>query len=310
MGNLVSPISLTPTTSGVRFDQFVAAELGIARTKALALIKAGHATIDGAPAKAHTPVREGQRVEVELPTDAPVVPKAVPALSIVYEDADILVVNKPAGLLVHPTSVTDPAPSLSASAVAHDPAIGQVGENPLRPGIVHRLDKDVSGVMVIAKTNESFHRLKAAFKNREVGKTYTALVYGTVPKAHDVITLKIARSKSKGRMVSRPESQDGKDAITEYDVVDRFKVATLLNVRIYTGRTHQIRTHMRAINHPVVGDTLYGKVHMKHIRPIDLGRLFLHSTTLTLPMADGSTKTFEAPLPEDLAELLKTLPKT
>jgi 23S rRNA pseudouridine1911/1915/1917 synthase len=297
-------------SAGTRFDALLAAELGITRVKALALIKSGHATVNGKPLKPHGLLREGQVVEALMPEEVPPTPVKQPKLDVVFEDDDVLVVNKPAGLLVHPTNEHDDSPSLAGAAVKHFPALAQVGDNPLRPGIVHRLDKDVSGVMVIAKNNATFTRLKSHFKNREVGKEYIALVYGNVPKAHDIITLKIARSKAKGRMVSRPESQEGKEAITEYDVLDRFKTNSLLQVKIHTGRTHQIRTHMRAINHPVVGDTLYGKVHMKHIRPIPLGRLFLHSEKLTIPMANGSEQTFVSPLPAELAALLKTLPRT
>ncbi|OGL66944.1 hypothetical protein A2856_00375 [Candidatus Uhrbacteria bacterium RIFCSPHIGHO2_01_FULL_63_20] len=231
-----------------------------------------------------------------------------PKLDILYEDPDLLVVNKPAGLLVHEAASAPGEKTLVDLVLAHDPKIKDVGEAG-RDGIVHRLDRDVSGVMAIAKTRAVAEHLKDAFSTRDVGKEYVALVYGKLPKDHDVISFKIARSKRTGKMVARPHSQEGKDAVTEYDVLDRFKNHTLVRLKILTGRTHQIRTHMLAIDHPVVGDTLYAKKRMKNIRPLEMDRLFLHSQRLEIPMLDGSRKAFTAPLPDDLAELLKTLPK-
>lgn len=229
-------------------------------------------------------------------------------LDIIYEDPDILVINKPAGLIVHEVNEGDVEPTLVDAIVKHVPTIKNVGDDPVRPGIVHRLDRDVSGVMVIAKTPESFETLKAAFKERTVVKEYIALVYGQLPKEFDTITLNIGRSQRSGRMVGRPTSQDGMEAITDYEVIERFRTATLAKVNIKTGRMHQIRAHMFAVGHPVVGDTLHTRV-MKKIRPIELGRVFLHAAKLTIPMLDGSSKTFEAPMPNELTDLLAKMPK-
>jgi 23S rRNA pseudouridine1911/1915/1917 synthase len=230
-------------------------------------------------------------------------------LDILFEDDDILVVNKPAGLLVHAAASSPGEETLADALREHAPGLIGVGDEPeVRSGIVHRLDRDVSGVMVVAKTQPAFERLKEAFKAREVGKQYVALVYGKLPKDHDVITMNIARSKRTGKMVARPVSQEGAEAITAYDVLERFKTATLVRAVIKTGRMHQIRAHFFGIGYPVVGDTLHTR-RIKNIRPLELGRLFLHAETLTVPMADGTAKTFTAPLPDELQAILKKLPK-
>jgi len=292
-----------------RLDIYLTKQLGVSRAQVQKLIKTGAVTINGKAATAHAQVRDTDVIAhpaLQKQTKARI-PR--PEIPILYEDDDLLIVNKPAGIIVHPMNATDRRPSVIGSLAASRPALKKVGDSKLRPGVVHRLDKDVSGVMAIAKTNATFEELKRQFSGREVEKEYIALVYGRLPKDQGMIDFKIARSKTLGRMVSRPEGQEGKEALTEYDVVDRFKTATLVRVRIHTGRTHQIRTHFKAIGHPVVGDTLY---HTKivHIHPIDMGRLFLHAHRLTITMADGERKTFVSKLPDELEHLLKTLPKT
>ena len=161
--------------------------------------------------------------------------------------------------------------------------------------------------MVIAKTQAAFDSLKKQFQNRTIHKEYLALVYGTLPKETDTITLKIDRSKNKGRMVARTGSQEGKEAITVYDVLKRFSTATYVNVKILTGRTHQIRVHFQALGYPIVGDKLY-KVKRMKFREIPLPRLFLHSHKLSIRLMDGKEKSFAVPLPEELTTLLNTLP--
>lgn len=248
-------------------------------------------------------------------TAKPKVPKAAqPTLDILFEDKEILVVNKPAGLLVHPNNENElrVRPTLTAAAVKHAPSIKKVGENALRPGVMHRLDKDVSGVMILAKTQEAYEDLKRQFAGREAEKHYIALAYGLVPKDHEFITLKVARSRNRGRMVARPDSQEGKEAITEYNVLERLRTCTLLDVRTHTGRTHQIRTHLFAVNHPLVGDTLYRKSDgggMRHIRAVNLGRVFLHASSLTITRLDGTRQTFTAPMPPELVSFLAALPR-
>lgn len=301
---------ITATENGTRVDILLTQRIGLPRAEIQRWIKAGTVTVNDIPVtKPHAPVKSGDVLAYPKTTKAKPVKIVPPVLPILYEDDDVMVINKPAGIIVHPTSEKATEPTVVHAALKHFPALKKVGDNPIRPGIVHRLDKDVSGVMVIAKTQSMFLSLKQQFTDRSVKKEYLALVYGKLSKDHDIINLKIARSKSKGRMVARPESQEGKEAITEYDVLDRFKTATYVRVNIHTGRTHQIRTHFRAINHPVVGDVLYGKSHMRNIRPIPMDRLFLHSHELTITLSDGSRKTVTAPLPDSLKQMLTTLPK-
>lgn len=257
----------------------------------------------------HSIVSEGDKISYNPKIKTTKRPAVVQPLRVLYEDEHVLVVFKPSGLLVHATNEHETSSTLVDSVKAYFAKIVSVGENSLRPGIVHRLDKDVSGVMVVAKTNEAFNDLKRQFSNREVEKEYIALAYGSLPKDHDVISLKIARSKARRRMVARPQSQEGKEAITEYDVLKRFKTATLVRVRIYTGRTHQIRAHFKGIDHPLVGDALYAKKHMRHIKPIVFPRVFLHAAKISFSLPDGTRKTVEAPIPKELTNLLETLPK-
>lgn len=307
---------LTPADAGTRLDLFLVGKFSISRARVQTLVKAGEITVNGKKVTPHLALKATDEVVSTADLDAkPKLPKLVlPPLDIIFEDKEILVVNKPAGLLVHPNSEHElkTRPTLTAMALKHAPTMKKVGENELRPGVMHRLDKDVSGVMILAKTQKAYEHLKAQFAGREAEKHYVALAYGLVPKDHEFITFKVARSKNRGRMVARPDGQDGKEAITEYNVLERLRTCTLLDVRTHTGRTHQIRTHLFAINHPLVGDTLYRKSDgggMRHIRAVNIGRVFLHASSLSVERLDGTRQTFTAPLPEDLQEMLKNLPR-
>ncbi len=301
---------IEPQDEGKRIDAFLAETLTVSRGIIQKQLKAGDILVNAHICKPHHRLESGESVFIPDPQDPPIhslLPKDIPKLHILFENHDILVIHKQAGLIVHPQDATSQEPTLVTALLAHDPAIAHVGENPLRPGIVHRLDKDVSGVMVIAKTQESFQALKEQFQHRTVYKEYIALVYGKLPKDHDIIDRKIARSKARGRMVARPNSQEGKEAKTEYNVTQRFKNHTLAHVILPTGRTHQIRVHFHAIDHPLVGDKLYKKTYMKHIRPIPLDRIFLHAYQLRIKLLDGTETVFTDPLPESLKELLTHL---
>ncbi|MFC1787760.1 RluA family pseudouridine synthase [Patescibacteria group bacterium] len=301
----------TETDLNKRFDIVLSEALELPRAQIQKLIKTGGITLNQKITKAHTPIKLGDVLSYPTLLMEPPKPKQDPApiLEIIYQDDQIMVINKPAGLLVHQVGPEDQTSTVVDGLLEMFPETAQVGDDPVRPGIVHRLDKDVSGVMVLAKTQGAFDNLKEQFSERSVKKEYLALCYGQLEKDHDTITLKIARSKTRGRMVARPEEQEGKEAHTEYNVLNRFKIATYLKVLIKTGRTHQIRAHFKAIDHPLVGDKLYKKTRMKNIHPIELNRIFLHAHKLTLTLADGKQKTFETPLPDDLEELLRALPK-
>lgn len=303
-------LRIDPSQHNKRVDQILTEVLPISRSQVQKLIKAEEIRLNDKPCKPHTPVHTGDVLTFpKVSTKSPKQEKTDVELPILYEDKDLIVINKPAGLLVHRTNDLDTRPSVADLMVKHHRSIKRVGDNPLRPGIVHRLDREVSGVMVIAKTQKMFDKLKLQFQERSVEKTYSALVYGKLPKDHDVITFAIARSKSQGRMVARTGDQEGKEAVTEWDVKDRFKNTTLVEVKIHTGRTHQIRVHFLAIDHPVVGDRLYRKKSMRHTKEKNLGRLFLHSRALTIDLADGTRKTFTAPLPKELKAILDALPR-
>lgn len=306
MPNFIVDISQT----GKRIDHVLVDLISISRSQIQKLIKSGIITLNGSSCKMHTVLKTGDKIFYPNISKTSAHKKQIsPLLKILYEDDDVVVINKQAGLLVHRSNETDGRPNVADIILQTHKKIKQVGENPLRPGIVHRLDKAVSGIMVIAKTQTMFENLKLQFQNHSVEKRYWALVYGKLPKDHDVISSKISRSKSQGRMVARTGEQEGKEAITEWDVKDRFKNATLVDVQIHTGRTHQIRVHFFSIGHPVVGDHLYRIASMRHVREMNFDRLFLHASALTIHLADGKPKTFTAPLPKELKQILDVLPK-
>lgn len=302
---------LVSTESPERLDVYLSRLLpDVSRSQLQKLIKAGDITVDGSTVPSKHPVENGMEITFHIDPSAkpePVVPPPLP--EILYENEDVLVLNKPAGLKVHASNDHDREPNLIHALLEARPEVATVGDRPdLRPGLVHRLDKDASGVLVVAKTVAAFEHLKRQFQDRLTTKIYTVLVYGTLPHDHDVIEFEIERGRT-GRMVAHPKGADlGRDAKTEYDVLDRFKTATLARVRIYTGRTHQIRVHFFSIQHPVVGDTLYKK-DLLHINPLPLDRLFLHATELTITLPTGEERTFVAPLPDSLTHLLSTLPR-
>lgn len=231
----------------------------------------------------------------------------------IYENEEFLVINKPAGLLVHGAEHID-EPTLVDDLLRNYPALAKVGEDPDRPGIMHRLDKPVSGLLVIAKTPASFENLKRQFQERTIEKHYTALVYGRIDKDEDEITFQIKRSAQGNKMAALPLSDkgeaitDGRRAITEFSIMKRFINYSLIDVRIKTGRTHQIRVHMSAYGHPVVGDDLYGtkKTRIKNAK-LNLGRIFLVATRLEFNDIAGERHNFTLPLPPDLQNFLDGL---
>ncbi len=295
---------------GTRVDLFLSKHSDFSRAQIQKLIKTGSVLLNALPCKPNDRLKADDRVTLpELETAHPPVRTGeIPLLNILFENEDLLVIHKPAGLVIHSFDGYTGGPTIVDALLERDPKIAEVGDDPSRPGIVHRLDKDVSGLMVIAKNETTFRALKSQFQNRSVYKEYIALVYGSLPKDHDVIDLKIARSRARGRMVARPSSQEGKEAKTEYSVERRYKKHTLAHVVLHTGRTHQIRVHFRAIDHPIVGDKLYKKSYMKYIRPLELDRIFLHAYKLRIRLMDGTERTFVDPLPKELEYILKQLP--
>lgn len=232
---------------------------------------------------------------------------------LIEENKEFLIINKPAGLLVHGADHLDEE-TLAEQIIATYPEIKKVGEDPYRPGIVHRLDKLASGIMVIARNQESFYNLKEQFQKRKIKKYYTALVYGQIAKDKDEINFPILRSAKGYKMAALPETVkgekniDGRNAISEFEVLKKFINYTLLRVRIKTGRTHQIRVHMSAYGHPLVGDDLYGtkKTKVKN-KKIDLERIFLVADELEFKDLAGAEHKFKIKLPEELAIFLNKI---
>ena len=229
-------------------------------------------------------------------------------LKIIYEDKDVIVLNKPAGLLVHKAK-NDNEKTLADELLKHYPKIARVGDDPqTRPGILHRLDKDTSGIMIAAKNQAAFLFLKKQFQKRKIKKTYLSLVHGRVRDKQGIIDLPISMTRKKGLKRQAYDFLDkSKPALTKWRVKQNFKHLTLLEVYPKTGRTHQIRVHLKSIGYPIAGDKLYKFKRQK--TPKNLKRQFLHAFKLDIKLRNKTKKTFSAPLAEDLAKVLQNLEK-
>ncbi|HEX7140778.1 MAG TPA: RluA family pseudouridine synthase [Vicinamibacterales bacterium] len=301
-------------SDGVRLDRFLVSVLPQhSRSQIQRLIKEGRVTVAGREARANQPVKRGQAVAVDVPE--PVDPAPQPEaleLPILYQDSHIVVVDKPAGMVVHPAA--GHASGTLVNALLHhvDDLSGIGGEK--RPGIVHRLDRGTSGLMVAAKNDAAHEKLSRQFHDREVEKEYTALVWGEV-MAGRRIDAPIGRDPSNRKKMSSASARvrRSREAVTRIVGAEHFgRVLTLARVAIHTGRTHQIRVHLSAIGHPVVGDSLYGGVHRRvpgDLRAVThLDRPFLHASKLVFTHPDdGRRMTFTSKLPDDLARVLDDL---
>jgi len=331
----VRSLTAPPEAAGLRLDAYLAKALpDVSRARVVLLIEGGQVTVDGEAAKGKNKLKGGEQIEIEGdPKPAPLnaTPEDIP-LTIVYEDDDLAVVDKPAGMMVHAGSG---APEHNAGTLVNallfhmGKKLSGVGGD-LRPGIVHRLDKQTSGLIVVAKNDLTHRKLGEMFSTRSLHKSYIALVHGHLVQDEGTIQLPIARDLVR-RIRMTTKRADGRSATSHYKVLERisgpFGNFTLVSVRIGTGRTHQIRVHMQALGHPVVGDFLYGAPHF--IRPaatnsrglqatpatahsdaqsLSLDRNFLHSAELefTHPRT-GELLTLHAPLPDDLTAFLAQL---
>jgi len=314
-------------SAGQRLDQFLTAALApVSRSRVQLLLEQGDVLLDGAHPKASFKLRGGEQIVITGdPHPAPL--KAVAediALDVVYEDADLAVVNKPAGMMVHAGSGANDDErnrGTLVNALLHRfRALSSTGGD-LRPGIVHRLDKDTSGLIVVAKNDTAHAALGRLFSGRKISKTYVALVHGAVERPKGTINASVARDPiRRTRMTTRP-TENARSAVSHYDVVrrisTRFGKFTLVQVRIETGRTHQIRVHMASIGHPVVGDTLYGASgqiteqnipRKQEATKLRLGRNFLHAAKLEFEHpSTGKLLNLEAKLPQELEEFLVRL---
>ncbi len=286
-------------TGDIRLDKYISSQCpDLSRTQVQKLIVAGNVTVNGAPAKAAQKVVAGDEVRLQVPPPAPspLMAEAIP-LKIIYEDADLLVIDKPAGLTVHPAPGHRTGTLVNA-VLAHSPEIDK-GETE-RPGIVHRLDKDTSGLIIVAKNAPAHLKLAEQFKNRTITKVYLALVKGRLTPSEGTIEANIGHSPRDWRKMAIVTR--GRAAATQYKVVRYLGNYSLLEVRPKTGRTHQIRVHLAAIGHPVLGDATYGaKTDL-------IARQFLHAHRLGFRLpSTGEYREFQAELPPDLQQTLAKL---
>jgi len=292
---------VVPAGGGGRADRFAADLSGLSRSRVQRLISEGRVTADGNLVKANTIVPSGAVLVIDVPPPEPagIEPEAIP-LDVVFEDDDVLVVDKPAGLVVHP-SPGHWSGTLVNALLARDTAYGGIA-GVERPGIVHRLDRDTSGLLMVAKTDVAQASLMAQLKARRVKKTYLALVQGAVQAGAGRIEAPIGRDpKNRMRMAV---VADGRPSVTGYRVRERFPDWTYLELDLVTGRTHQIRVHLAALGHSIAGDTVYGTGTARR-GPDGLERLFLHAWRLVFAApATGDLVRVEAPLPAELDGVL------
>lgn len=304
------------SATGKRIDSWLAEQLQQPRNQIRHLLEENDAMVNNRKVSTHHLVKTGDSITLSPKEKNPLKTvttkpdesrKLFTKIKIIAETNDYIVLNKPAGLLMHPASNVN-AISLVDWLLENYPKIRSVGEDPLRPGIMHRLDREVSGLIVVAKNQKSFDDLKRQFKARLVMKEYTALVHGAGLLDEGEINFLIERSTQGYKMAAKPLSQTGKPASTSFIVIKRFHNYTLLTVHIKTGRTHQIRAHFSAYNHPVVGDDLYTGLKLRELnKKINLGRIFLIATKLSFTDLAGDQKTFFIKIPKDLEAFLTTL---
>jgi 23S rRNA pseudouridine1911/1915/1917 synthase len=294
-------LETTSIDRGKRLDQFLRERLPqYSRARLQDWIDQGRVSVNGSPEKRSFLLKGAERIDVEPAELAPLraTPEDLP-LEILYEDADVIAINKPAGMVVH-TGAGQHSGTLVNAVLHRFGKLSSVGGD-LRPGIVHRLDRFTSGVILIARNDAAHRHLAAQFASREVEKIYLALVHGRVKNEQGRMTTPIARDPvRRTRMTARLAR--GRQAITSYQVLKRLERFTFLEVKIGTGRTHQIRVHLASIGHPVVGDKLYGAPASA------LGRYFLHARQITFTSpGSGKRITLAAPLPQDLADYLASV---
>jgi 23S rRNA pseudouridine1911/1915/1917 synthase len=318
-------IAVVPDDAGKRLDQFLVVHLDVSRARVQQLISEEKVLVNDAPAKASLKLRGSERIRVVGPAERPplrAIAEEIP-LDIVYEDNDLAIINKAAGMMVHAgagaTEDERNRGTLVNALLHHFATLSAVGGE-MRPGIVHRLDKETSGLIVVAKNDEAHRKLANRFARREVKKTYIALVHGWPKKDSGTITSSISRDRVR-RIRMTTKGSGGRDAVSHFRVVRRldtvFGKFTLVEVKIDTGRTHQIRVHMASLGHPVVGDALYGAPREMRARrgratdegaAISLSRNFLHAAQLELlHPRTGEAIALKSPLPAELLAFLATV---
>jgi 23S rRNA pseudouridine1911/1915/1917 synthase len=308
-------LTIEEGAAGSRLDSFLSTAISeISRTRIQRAIEDGDVLVNERAVKPSYRLRAGDRVEVDLPEPPPVelLPEPLP-IKIIYEDDDLIVIDKPAGMVVHTGAGIESGTLSNALAYHFNELSGTAGR--IRPGIVHRIDKETSGLLVVAKNDYSHERLSEQFRDRKVFKLYVALVYGRTSQERGEIEARIGRSPHNRTRMAVLKGGAGRTAHTLFEVADRFQEFTLLKVQIKTGRTHQIRVHLAHINHPVVGDVAYGQGRENSVRDprlkrkiAALGRQFLHAARLSFAHPrTGEVMEFASPLPQELTEFLKAI---
>ena len=316
-------IRITLAQSNQRIDKFLAGFCGEkSRARWQKMIKGGGVLVNGKIIKADYILKDGDEVDILKTSPSPslsggekkILPTSLDKggvnIEIIYEDDDVIVLNKPAGVLSQ-NAESSSSPSVSDFLVRHYPKIKNVGEDEQRYGVVHRLDKDTSGVIIVAKNNKAFEFLKDQFKNRKTQKKYLALVYGIVQPLEGEIDFKIGRSKTNPNMqtvidTKKKENIKSREALTFYKTIRNFKDYTLLEVSPKTGRMHQVRVHLKAIGYPVVGDKKYFFKKYRN-KNLELSRQFLHASELRIKLLDGKDRIFKAELASDLKNYIAKL---
>ncbi|CAM4445115.1 RluA family pseudouridine synthase [Paenibacillus phoenicis] len=292
-----------PADAKERIDKYAKTQLGeeFSRSQIQLWIEAGNLVVNGAPVKANYKLAEGDRIVLVIPEAEPteIVPEDIP-LEIYYEDSDVIVVNKPRGMVVHPAPGHTSGTLVNALMFHCKDLSGINGE--LRPGIVHRIDKDTSGLIMAAKNDKAHASLAAQLKAHTVTRKYYALVHGNVSHDQGTVDAPIGRDPHDRKMYTVIE-RNSKHAVTHFQVVERFGDYTLLELKLETGRTHQIRVHMKFIGHPLVGDPLYGRS-----KGIKMDGQALHAAVLGFDHPeDGRYLEFSAPIPADMENVLQSL---
>ena len=299
-------LTVAADAAGTRLDRWLTGALAeLSRARLKTLIDDGHVQVGGQTLKPAYRLRGGEIVDVEIPPAPPetLEPEAI-GLAIVHEDEDVLVVDKPAGMVVHP-GAGHARGTLVSAALAHAPAIAGVG-GARRPGVVHRLDKDTSGLLVIAKTARAYDSLIRQLAERTVSRRYLAIVHGRVRRQEGVVDAPIGRHPHDRVRMAVRTSGSGKRAVTRYRVLERFSEHTYMEARLETGRTHQIRVHMAALGHPVVGDAVYGRG--RPVPPVPFDGYALHAAHLGFVHPATETRVeFDASLPPRMIRLLSHL---
>lgn len=306
-------ITIEEKDNNTRLDKFLVSALSdMSRNQVQKLIEEELITVNGEPENANKKLKTDDIVEIISTSRAEKVAKEYDhsifeKIEVVAETPDYAIINKPAGLIIHGSAFLL-EPSLVDWLLKRYPEIKGVGDDEMRPGIVHRIDKDVSGMVVVARNEAAFKHFKKLFAYRRIKKIYTALVYDKVIREKDTIEFVMERSTSGHKMAARPVNQEGKPSVSEFEIITRFINYTLLKIQIKTGRTHQIRAHLAAYGHPIVGDNLYGTHRTKlSNQKLKTDRIYLVATELGFKDLQGEPQKYTIELPEKFVALLKVV---